>query len=139
MPDSSAIDAAIIAKLVNDATLVGLMPDGVWFDAAAQGKTRFVVVSLVEEFDEGVFGSRGYEDAVYLVKAVEKNADGVNIKAAAARIDVLLEDVASLTATGYNLMTVHREERVRYTEVDQIDPSIRWQHRGGRYRVQYSL
>jgi len=138
MPDSSAIDAAILAKLVNDATLASLLPDGVWMDEASQGSTRFVIVSLVQEFDQGVFGGRAIEDAVYLVKAVEKSASGVNIKAAAARIDVLLED-QSLSATGYTWMSTVREERVRFTEVDEIDPSIRWQHRGGRYRIQFSV
>lgn len=138
MPDSSAIDAALLATLVNDATLAALMPDGVWIDEAKQGATRFVIVSLITETDEGDFDGRAYEDALYLVKAVEKSSSGSNAKTAAARIDVLLEDQA-LTATGYNWMATFREERVRYAEVDAVDASIRWQHRGGRYRVQMSI
>lgn len=138
MPDSSEIDAAILAKLVNDATLAALLPDGVWMDEASQGSTRFVIVSLIEEADEGVFGGRAFENALYLVKAVEKSASGVNIKAAAARIDALLED-QSLSASGYTWMSTVREERVRFVEVDGVDPSVRWQHRGGRYRVQFSV
>lgn len=138
MSDSSAIDNALVAVLLGDATLQGLMPDGVYFDEAKQGATRFVIVSLVEEADQAVFGGRAYEDALYLVKAVEMSASGSNVAQAAARIDVLLED-RSLTAAGYTWMTVYRESRIRYTEVDEIDRSIRWQHRGGRYRVQLSV
>jgi hypothetical protein len=137
MADSSLIDAALVAKLLNDTTLAGLMPDGVFFDEAKQGAQKFVIVSLVDESDEGKFGGRAFEDALYLVKAVALNSSGGDVKTAAARIDALLEDQA-LTVSGYTWMTTHREARIRYTEVDEIDRSIRWQHRGGRYRVQLS-
>lgn len=138
MADSSAIDAALVAKLVNDGALMALMSDGVFFDEAKQGATKFVIVSLLQEADEGRFNGRAYEDALYLVKAVELGMSGTNAKAAAARIDALLEDV-SLSITGYAWMTTHREARVRMVEVDEVDPSIRWQHRGGHYRVEASL
>jgi hypothetical protein len=41
--------------------------------------------------------------------------------------------------TGYTWMTTHRENRIRQTEVDEVDPTLRWQHRGGQYRVQMSV
>lgn len=140
MPDSTAIDQAIVDKLNTDATLVALMPGGIWWDEAPAASTKFVVVSLVEEHDEAVFGGRAIEDGLYLVKAVElKPSTGAgDIKAAAARIDVLLEN-ATLAVSGFTHMACFREERVRFTEVDEADESIRWQHRGGRYRVQCSL
>jgi len=138
MSDSSDIDAAISARLLGDATLMALMPDGVFFDEAAQNAQKFVLISLLDEHDEPIFGARGYEDALYLVKAVALSSSGANVKAAAARIDALLED-QPLTVAGYTWMTVHRETRVRMAEVDDVDPSIRWQHRGGHYRVQFSL
>lgn len=141
MPNSAAIDAAIVAKLLADTGAGGVMtllPDGVFFDEAKQGATRFVIVSLVDEFDEAVFGGRAIEDALFLVKAVVQSTTGANADTAAARIDALLED-QPLTASGYTWMTVHREERVRVNEVDDINPAIRWQHRGGRYRVQMSV
>ena len=138
-PDSSDIDAALVGKLLADTTLAGLMPGGVFMDEAAPGLTQFVIVSLVSEFDEPVFGQRAFEDALYLVKAVELSTVAVkHIKAAAARIDAVLEN-GVLTVAGYTPMVMHRESRIRLTEVDQIDPSIRWAHRGGRYRVQQSL
>jgi len=134
MSDSSEVDAALSAKLLNDATLMAIMTDGVYFDEAAQGKTKFVIVSLIAEFDEPMFNARAFEDATYLVKAVAKSSSGADVKTAAARIDTLLEQ-GTMTITGYGLMAMRRIERVRYTEVDDQDPSIRWQHRGGRYQV----
>lgn len=138
MPDSSDIDNALVAKLGADATLLALMPNGVYVDEAPANSTRFVIVSLVDEHDEPQFGSRSFEDALYLVKAVALSTTAGNVKAAAARIDALLEG-ATLTVTGYTTMVVQRESRVRYTEVDDDDQAIRWQHRGGRYQVQMSL
>jgi hypothetical protein len=41
--------------------------------------------------------------------------------------------------TGYTWMTLHRESRIRVTEVDEADSSIRWYRRGGNYRCQMSL
>jgi hypothetical protein len=145
--DSSDIDAALIAKLGSDATLLALCPNGVYRDEAPPGMTKFVIVSLVEEVDEAVFGKRGYEDALYLVEARMLSTAGGNIKAAAARIDVLLEDQPLLapgspasSVAGYTWMTMFRESRTfPNTEVDEIDPSLRWYRRGGNYRVQMSV
>lgn len=138
MPDSSLIDNALIAKLGADATLLGYCPNGVYWDEAPPGATRFVIVSFITEIDEAQFGGRAYEDALYLVKAVMLSTAGGNIQAAAARIDALLED-GTLTVSGYSHMVMHRESRIRITEVDDEDPSIRWFHRGGQYRVQQAL
>ena len=134
MPDSSDIDNALVAKLGGDATLLSYMTNGVYVDEAPPGSTKFVIVSLVDEADEPQFGGRSFENALYLVKAVALSTAAANIKAAAARIDALLEG-GTLTAAGYSLMTMTREARVRLTEVDEVDASIRWQHRGGQYRV----
>ena len=134
MPDSSLIENAVIAKLLADGTLMALVPDGVYFDEAAAGKQRFVIVSLIDEHDEPQFGGRSYEDTLLMVKAVMLSSAGGNIQAAAARIDTLLEG-GTLTAAGYALMTLARESRIRATEVDEADSAIRWQHRGGNYRL----
>jgi hypothetical protein len=138
MPDSFDVDTALIAKLSGDATLAGLMPDGVYFDQAAPSKTRFVIVSLLDSSDEPMFDSRrAFEEALYLVKAVEQGSSATNTKAAAARIDALL-DGQPLTVSGYTLMTMRRETRIRAVEVDPADETIRWQHRGGHYQVMVS-
>lgn len=144
--DSSDIDNAIIAKLGGDATLLTLCPNGVYKDEAPPGMTRFVIVSLVEEADEPQFGGRCYEDALYSVEArMLSTVVGANIKAAAARIDALLEDqplgLGSPSSTpGYTFMTMHRESRLTpQVEVDEIDPAIRWYRRGGLYRVMMAV
>jgi hypothetical protein len=134
MADSSEVDAALTAKLLNDATLMALAVDGVYFDEAAQDATAFVVISLIDEHDEPMFNGRAFEDALYLVKFVSQGSSGVNAKTAAARIDTLL-DYQPLTITGYSHMLTRREARVRYLEVDSKDASLRWQHRGGQYRI----
>jgi hypothetical protein len=124
MPDSGDVDAALSAKLLAD-------------DTAPKGKTKFVILSLINEEDEQQFQSRAYEDNLYLVKAVAMETTGANVKAAAARIDALLEG-GTLTVSGYSLMRITRVARVRYTEVDDVDEDIRWQHRGGHYAVTVS-
>lgn len=139
MPDSSDVDNALVAKLGADATLLALMPNGVYFDEGPPNATRLVIVSLVDEHDEPQFGGRAFEDALYLVKAVALSKPSAPLpsnvmKDAAARIDALLEN-GTLTVPGYGLMTMQRDSRIRSTEVDEIDSSIRWQHRGGRYQV----
>jgi len=138
MVDSSAIGNALVAKLGGDATLLALCPNGIYFDEAPPGATRFVIVSLVFAQDEGVFGGRAFEDHLYLVEARMLSTSGGDSKAAAARIDALLEG-GVLTIDGYDLMTMHRDEFARGTEVDAIDPSLRWTRRGGRYQVQASI
>ncbi len=144
--DSSLIDAALILRLNSDTALLALCPNGVYMDEAPVGSTKFVIVSLVEEVDDATFvQGRTIEDALYLVEARMLASAGGDIKAAAARIDVLLEDqpltLGSPPAAvpGYTWMTVHRENRLRTTEVDQVDPNVRWYRRGGHYRVQMAL
>ena len=110
------------------------MPDGVYWDVAAHGKTRFVIVSQVLHEDAPMLQSTAYESFLYLVKAVELTTSGANIIAAADRINVLLHQ-ANFSVTGYTLMSSVRTERVRFTEVDEENKDVRWQHRGGRYEV----
>jgi hypothetical protein len=134
MSDSAEIDEALVGKLLGDATLAALMPDGIYRDIGGKSKTRFVIVTLMSALDTGEFGSRAFESPVYLVKAVEFGMSGLNADNAAARIDVLLDD-GTLTITGYTLMKIHRIERVRYTEVAE-DSDARWQHSGGMYQIE---
>lgn len=136
MADSSEVDAAIVKLLVDDRQLRALLPDGVFWDQAAPLSKRFAVVSLVDERDVDTFDQQpAIEDHLYAVKAVILESTGANIKAAAKRIQTLLQN-AEVNVTGYGLLSVSREGRIRFTEVDEIDPKIRWQHRGGRYRTQ---
>ena len=147
MRNSSDYDAALVARLGFDLTLLALCPNGVYFDEAPAGCTRFVIVSLVDEADVPMQGGggRAYENALYLVEARMLSTAGGNVNAAAAQIDALLED-QKLTApgsptdevAGYAWMYLSREGRLRQTERDAIDPTIRWFRRGGHYRLMMS-
>lgn len=146
MPDSSDIDNALIAKLGADSALLALEPNGVyWEDEVPPGSTRFVQVSLIEAPDTQMFGGRAFESPLYLVKVVERGMQGdpKNAKAAAARLDALLDPQppdppATLTVPGYGVLNIEREARIRITEVDSSNTDIRWRHRGGHYRVMVS-
>jgi hypothetical protein len=131
--DSSEVDAALVALLLADPQLTALMPDGVFFDVAAHGSERFVIVSQLAHEDVGMFGATAYESFTYLVKAVALATTGADVKAAAKRIQALLHD-GTIAPAGYSLMRMRRLERVRYAEVDD-DNDARWQHRGGQYTV----
>jgi hypothetical protein len=81
-----------------------------------------------------MFGSRAFEQAIYLVKAVALASTGADVRSAAARIDALLDGPNSLAINGYSVARLQRVQRVRYTEVDN-DNDARWQHRGGHYEL----
>lgn len=138
MADPSEIDEALVAKLSAASALMAIFTDGVFFDVAPPGKTKFVLVSLVFGDDEDVMGETdaGIQTRLYLVKAVEKTTSGTNVKTGARLIHAALQK-QSLAITGYSHMVTKRVEPVRYTEVDD-DTDERWQHRGGRYEVMAS-
>lgn len=139
--DTSAVESALVAVLAGDPTFAALVPHGVYVDEAPPNSTRFAIVSRVPGSlgDAAIFGvGRAFEDYVFLIKAVMLSSANGDIRAAAERIDQLLED-QPLTIEGYEWMTTYRVEHVRATEKDAIDPAMRWHHRGGRYRVQLSL
>ena len=54
--DSGEIDNALVNLLSADAELLTLVPDGVYFDEAPQGKQNFTLVSLVEGIVRPVMG-----------------------------------------------------------------------------------
>jgi hypothetical protein len=154
MPRSSAIRSALINKLLADATLMALTPDGVFGDVAGAslvtGGTakRFVIVSLVTAIDEWEFQRRAFEDGLYLVEAriLSSSVAGAlgKVHDAAERIDVLLDPQppaapATLTVAGYGLMELAREEPLEMTEFDEADASILWHRCGGHYRLQMSV
>lgn len=133
MPDSAALDTAILAKLQGDATLAAILTDGIYFDVSASGKTKFGIVSLSTHEDDDDFDG-SIEKAVYIIKAVMLDTNPSSAKTAAARMHTLLQRV-QLTVTGFNHLVLLRTERIRYTEVDAENNDLRWQHQGGRYQA----
>ncbi len=134
MPDGSAVDAAIVSKLIGDGQLMALLTDGVYWGVAAGGKTKFGIVSLSMYDDTYMESGTAYEQGLYLVKAVTLSNDTQTARTAYARMHNLLQDVA-LTVSGYSLMCLRRVSRFREAEPDGSNPELRWQHWGGYYEV----
>lgn len=142
MADSSAVDSAVIAHLAQDATLAALLPGGVHFGLAPQGsKAAFALVRLDDSAEIPVFAEipaqrRAIEVLTYEVQAVVQTSAMAPATDAAARIDALLED-QPLAVPGFTWLSTVRVGRIRDPgELDPSDKSIRWQHHGGRYRVE---
>jgi hypothetical protein len=144
LPGTHLITVGIYNRLAGDATLIGLLPDGVWLEVALPSstgvpRTKFAIVSHVPiSRDVATFGKRGYEEHLYLVKAVTRDLSPKTANSAADRINELLEDTA-IAVEGYGWMTTHRTDWVEMQELDDADPKLAWQHRGGHFRVQYAL
>ena len=142
MPEPLDIDAALKAKLGADTMLLSYMTNGVyWEGEVPQGLTRFVSVSLVSPREVWQFQGVSHVEAIYRVMAIVFSTvtDGKTLaRSAAGRINELLHQ-GSLTVTGYSLMTMDRAPDetpwIHETEVDDVDPMIRWYSRGGHYRV----
>jgi len=132
--DSSLLDAAVVNLLLSDSTLMGLLPDGVYFDQATPGAQRYTLVTITSAPDLSMFGARAFEGPIYLVLAVVLSVTGGNVQAAAARIDALL-DGATVSATGYRSGVLRRLTRIRHSDPDAQDASHRWQTRGGEYEL----
>lgn len=136
MASATAVDAAVFNLVASDPTLMALAPDGVFFDLAPEGKTKFVLVTMVDENDEPMFGGRAAETYFYTIKHVELADDSADGAAAEARIDAIFEQ-QPLSISGYAHTLTRRDGRIRYTEDDEIGLT-RWHHRGGRYELHVS-
>jgi hypothetical protein len=130
----ATVTLALLQLLQQDAALQALLPDGAWFAEAPPGSTRFAILALVSAADVPMFGGPAYKDAVYLVEARALMTTGADVENAYARIATLLTDT-ELAIPGYGAMLVQFEEELETVEVDDIDPSIRWNRCGGHLHV----
>jgi hypothetical protein len=147
---SGAITSALVAKLLADAPLMALVPDGVFRSVAGASMahggspTRFVIVSLVIGVNVREFQRVAFQNVLYLVEARMKSGSGGNVLDAAEAIDAVLNPQppyppATLLVPGYKTMALYQDEPTEHTEFDDRDPSIYWQRAGGRYRVWAAL
>jgi hypothetical protein len=138
LPDSSAVDEAIVQRLSGDPALAALMPDGVYWDVAAGNAQAFVTVSLIDASDQYLFDAASGEEIetlTYEAKAWVLDTSGQSaLRAAAARIHQLLHGEALPVIEGFACLAILRRGRVRRTYVDTIN-DVRWLQRGGRYQV----
>jgi hypothetical protein len=132
--DSNDVDTAVMNTLAADPELMGLMPDGVFWELAPLNATAFVIVSQLEHTDSYVLdGGLLWERILYLAKAVHFGSSATNARKAAFRIYQLLQD-ARLEVPTYTVVACQRDERVKYVDVDE-ETDVRWQHRGGHYEL----
>jgi len=132
MSDSSALDMALVTALT-DATLQTLLPDGIWWSVAPQGRTKFVAIELASAVDTYEENRAAFEHPIYRIEAVAKESTPATVDAAADRIRVVMG--GALTAVGYHLVRVQRLERVKHGEPDPNDAAVVWQYHGGLYEV----
>lgn len=133
--DSGNVDTALINVLANDATLKSMLPDGVSFSQAPQGSKRYVLVTILDHVDRGVFNDGGFEVFRYFVKAVGLSTliTVPQMRQAAYRIHQLLHQ-AQVPVTGYPApASFERLRYERFEERDSVDASLVWYHRGGHY------
>lgn len=135
MINASEVERAIIGVLTADPELTGYLPDGVYWDLAIQGSTRFAIVSASTSRAQSEFhGLDSFRVLVYVIKAVVLSGGTSVIAQADARIQALIDrqPLALPAAAGAGLMVMRWLDRVRYTET--VDTGV-WQHRGARYEV----
>ena len=134
LADTSDVDAAVINALQTDAALMALTPDGVFWDYAPTGSTRYVVVQQDDHVQSYVQQSVLWERILYSVISVIQSASGTESKAAAARIRQILQD-ARFPIPNYAIVKCDEAGRIpRRVEIDE-ETDQRWQWRGGQYEV----
>jgi hypothetical protein len=136
---SSAIDNMLVAVLSADPALMAIATDGVFFDEADPGCTRFVLCAVQTSHDEGDFDGVAWEQPQYLVKIVLARGTNADARQAADRIEAVLQDLETrldpAQLPNYHLTLCQRLEYVRYREHDPDAADLWWQHRGGQYEV----
>lgn len=139
---AAATEAALYSKLAGATALTSLLAGGtaspsVYPDPAPAGAdTPYVVYSESSgSVPVRVMGGVAYENALYLVKAVDQSRDQMRAGTIKKQIDAAL-DGPDLTIAGHNHMRCSREQNVSYRELLPGGELV--QHRGALYRVQAS-
>jgi len=134
--DSGAVDKAVVKRLFDDPTLMAILPDGVYFNVAAQGAQRFIAIEVTAHTVERMFGGVAWESFRYLIDAIALQTSGADVRAAADRINELLSDPSQLVAPGYRITESWRDGSYKPDlTIDPENASVRWQHRIGVYFV----
>jgi hypothetical protein len=143
--DSLTPTGAIVAYLDADATLAALATGGVWTDPAPEAATPitsgavapvFVTVGLLSDRPQWCSGSLGFHDALYTVQAVGPSDRLEDIEAASLRIYELLtrSEAAGREIEGWEIGGLRLEAAIEFPD-PEVATGIRWEHRGGQYRV----
>jgi hypothetical protein len=139
-PSLNAIDTAVLTTLGQDAALVAAGGPICW-GRAPQGLTKFVLVSLIDyAAARGLANEDGWETPAYAVQAVAQTSSWNAPTDAADRIHDLLHHRAlpALAGSGFTLMQLTLEERIRLNEVDPQNVPTGFLRCGGIYAVMVS-
>ncbi len=133
------IDKGIYDALIASTTLTALTNGGTanpsvfqWLAPEGQDAPYVVYFPQSPSVPNRTMGGTVYENALYTVKAVTKGPSSASAGTIAAAIENALVP-GNITYTGYTHVRCEVEQRVDFIEVSD---GVRWNHRGGVFRVQ---
>lgn len=131
----NAVKVGLLAKLQADATLPSLLSGGSAsiFDAPApEGQDApYVVFQKMTGVPARTFGTRAWDDTVFMVKGITQGPSKATGGSIAERIDAAL-DLQTLTISGATNLYLGRDQDIEYVEVDR---GIQYFHCGATYRI----
>jgi hypothetical protein len=138
---SIAVRRAIYGKMAGDGTLTGMLgtkPAGysqaIYHDIAPKGAGYpYIVFSQQTGTPRYTFGSRAFDNDLWLVKGVDGNSDSDPVDAIASRLDDLLTD-GTISISARDQLYLRRETDVVYSEV--VD-GVLVRHHGSLFRLIY--
>lgn len=137
-----AIATGLYARLSGDTTggasLTGLGCTGVYQGPAPQGATYpYVVFQLADGEDRRVLGARATIWQDWIVRAWDQGASHKRAKQLADRIDALLDEgEASLSVSGYTVLSVRRLRALPDTTESDENQGVLYRASGARYEIE---
>jgi hypothetical protein len=130
----SALRNSIVLHLQADSSVTTLATGGVHHQLPAEDDQSFPFV-VVEQFKptgaEWTFQGISHEDALYLVKAIDKNTTPARVEAINTAIRASL-NLATLAIEGYESMGVMLMRTVEYPDLEE---GGHYQYEGGIYSL----
>lgn len=130
------VKAALLARLVADSALTGMLGDGATgiYDGQTKQGARFpaVVFSKPSGVPSYTMGQRAYDDQLWQVKAITQGPSFALAGSIVARVDSLLDD-QPLTLGAGSVLCLRRAYDV--PEYPETADGARFNHKGSVYRL----
>lgn len=126
--------SAIVMHLQADAGVTALATGGIFPGLPPEGEAAYPFVTVTAQLaprPERVFQAIAFEDATYLVKAIDRDTSPKRASDLNAAIRAAL-DGAAVSVTDYTLVSVTWMQDVAYPE--EFNGQI-YQHEGGLYQI----
>ena len=127
------------SRLIQSATLAGLIGTSVYADVAPSGSAAlYVLMTVVSAEDLMVVGAdRVWSNVLMQVEAWGRTADDAVVAQVAAAIDAALHDTSgTMTGADYGSGAVFSSVRERALLLPpEIDGDVIWRRAGGEYRL----